>query len=690
MSEKNRDSGAESGRDSVPAPAAGPTGTGPIIDLTELVVRGDAALDVAAQAEHAPETDTVGKIPDTAPLPSPLLAGMLPGLVERVSGLAHDLDVVRDKMEQISLRQNRIDQAQRRAASLGTCLPHAEELALLVTPMLDPLNARITALEGALEDRDQDHAAGTGKEGAAQDAAQQSEEGSCDISGISTRLNECEEQLALCVTRADLEQTCTAILDKHLPAAFEELAQAASGREADRTETADMEDQTGQLMNQSAHQRLDDISSRLQALENGLAAQADMAEAQCSEKLPEDMAEAVAAAEADTVTDGCASAQPGQAQATALLAEHEAMFEGRLTALETSLAGVEEGLGELAAKLARGLEDLDSLSGRMQAVESSLASVLARDAAAAASEKNEAEDIAALAVRLDSLESWRAEEAVLREGLAESLADRAQELAALRRDAAGAGEGLVRRLDALEDTLAALTAAQEADQAAAGESAQNGAGEDLARRLQALEDTLAALTEAQEAEKAAVVEAAQNAAGAEEGLARRLQALEDRLAALTEAQEAARDAAQAAAVEAAQSAAGAEESLARRLEALEDRLAAVTAAQEAAREAEKTAEAVREAGQAAASPASLELLDKLAERQAGQDAELAALRESQTSARNSLNAVQETLSSKCDVLASRMAALEELLGEEHLERVAARACIRVLREEIASIMQAGK
>lgn len=682
MSEKNRDSGAESGRDSVPAPAAGPTGTGPIIDLTELVVRGDAALDVAAQgdaaqAEHAPETDTVSKIPDTAPLPSPLLAGMLPGLVERVSGLAHDLDVVRDKMEQISLRQNRIDQAQRRAASLGTCLPHAEELALLVTPMLDPLNARITALEGALEDRVQDrvqdHAAGTGKEGAAHDAAQnaaqQPEEGSCDISGISTRLNECEEQLALCVTRADLEQTCTAILDKHLPAAFEELAQAASGREADRTETADMEDQTGQLMNQSAHQRLDDISSRLQALENGLAAQADMAEAQCSEKLPEDMAEAVAAAGADTgadtVTAGCASAQPGQAQATALLAEHEAIFEGRLTALETSLAGVEEGLGELAAKLARGLEDLDSLSGRMQAVESSLASVLARDAAAAASEKNEAEDIAALAVRLDSLENWRAEEAVLREGLAESLADRAQELAALRRDAAGAGEGLVRRLDALEDTLAALTAAQEAAHDAA-----------------------------QEADQAADRESAQNAADAGEDLAGRLQALEDRLAAVTAAQnaaqEAARDAAQAAAVEAAQNAAGAEEGLARRLEALEDRLAALTAAQEAAREAEKTAEAAREAGQAAASPASLELLDKLAERQAGQDAELAALRESQTSARNSLSAVQETLSSKCDVLASRMAALEELLGEEHLERVAARACIRVLREEIASIMQAGK
>lgn len=47
---------------------------------------------------------------------------------------------------------------------------------------------------------------------------------------------------------------------------------------------------------------------------------------------------------------------------------------------------------------------------------------------------------------------------------------------------------------------------------------------------------------------------------------------------------------------------------------------------------------------------------------------------------------QDELGEKCAYLSSRMAALEAQLGEENLEKAAARACLKVLREEIANIL----
>ena len=52
---------------------------------------------------------------------------------------------------------------------------------------------------------------------------------------------------------------------------------------------------------------------------------------------------------------------------------------------------------------------------------------------------------------------------------------------------------------------------------------------------------------------------------------------------------------------------------------------------------------------------------------------------------------QDELGEKYSSLSSRMAALEAQLGEDNLEKAAARACLKVLREEIANIVSgAGK
>lgn len=112
---------------------------------------------------------------------SPLMAGMLPGLVDKISGLSHECSLLHERMEQIALRQNRLDEACRlragsRNADSGTSDPA-------------DLESRLKALEEKAS------------AGSANDATHEHLP-----AALAMRLSDCEEQLALFATREDMDR----------------------------------------------------------------------------------------------------------------------------------------------------------------------------------------------------------------------------------------------------------------------------------------------------------------------------------------------------------------------------------------------------------------------------------------------------------------------------------------------------
>lgn len=360
------------------------TNSEPIIDLTELVSRGKQGPEELCPPDGkkdeslSPHTESPGCAEDQA-APSPLVRGLLPGLVDKIAGLSHDIDVLRDRMEKISLRQNRLDEAHRRNASQ----PGAQADAGFVTEEeLKPLAERIAALE----ERDRDSETKT------------RDEDSAPITALDMRLSSCEEQLALCATRSELEETCRNLLERHF---------SQSGTDSTTMNTTE----TGPDGARAHDQALDDLVGDLVARH----------------------------------LQACAPHAPSDGDMTA-----------RLDELERDLAGAEEGLADLSRKLTDGLETIHSA---LDSLESSLSLALEQEKEDAQGVERTTAGLATLSARVNKLEEMLLAEQGQREDLARALAQKTQDDKAWK-EAWTEGQGSADC--EIRDTLASLEARLEA------------------------------------------------------------------------------------------------------------------------------------------------------------------------------------------------------------------------------------
>lgn len=367
------------------------TNSEPIIDLTELVSTGEQNTDEKGPLEEktqGPEPSPVSptssaKPRESAPQgnPSPLVPGLVPGLVEKIAGLSHDIDVLRDKMEQLSLRQNRLDEAHRRSA--GQMGAGASDAHFVTSEALDPIVARIDARIAALEEREQD------KAGENPDEA-------VPITALNMRVSSCEEQIALCATRSEIEETCRTLLANHFSKTDTETNATTMNTTESREEASarvrdtDLEELVGKL-----------VARHLQERE-----------------------EALASARRET--------------------------SARIDELERGLAGAEEGLASLSSKLTDGLATIHEA---LSSLENSLSLALEQ-------EKADAEGVerttAALSARVDRLEETLLAEQAQRDDLAKGLAQRAQDDDAWRAARATADCDVRDTMASLEARLDAL------------------------------------------------------------------------------------------------------------------------------------------------------------------------------------------------------------------------------------------
>ena len=367
------------------------TNSEPIIDLTELVSAGEQIPDDAVPRS---ENTAQGQDSSAEPLekaasssdkarPSPLVSGLLPGLVEKIAGLSHDIDVLRDKMEQLSLRQNRLEEAHRRnagqAEKAGGQLGERPDANLVTSSTLEPIVARIAALE----EREEGHAREVQNE-------------TIPITALDQRLSSCEEQIALCATHSELEETCRALLASHFSKTDTETNATTMNTTESREEASarvrdtDLEELVGKL-----------VARHLQERE-----------------------EALASARRET--------------------------SARIDELERGLAGAEEGLASLSSKLTDGLATIHEA---LSSLENSLSRALEQ-------EKADAEGVerttAALSARVDRLEETLLAEQAQRDDLAKGLAQRAQDDDAWRAARATADCDVRDTMASLEARLDAL------------------------------------------------------------------------------------------------------------------------------------------------------------------------------------------------------------------------------------------
>lgn len=369
------------------------TNSEPIIDLTELVSAGEQIPDDAvprsentAQGQDS-SAEPLGKAASSSDKarPSPLVSGLLPGLVEKIAGLSHDIDVLRDKMEQLSLRQNRLEEAHRRnagqAEKAGGQPGERPDANLVTSSTLEPIVARIAALE----EREEGHAREVQNE-------------TIPITALDQRLSSCEEQIALCATHSEIEETCRALLASHFSHTDTQAGTNAktmntteSREEASaRVRDTDLEELVGKL-----------VARHLQERE-----------------------EALASARRET--------------------------SARIDELERGLAGAEEGLASLSSKLTDGLATIHET---LSSLENSLSRALEQ-------EKADAEGVerttAALSARVDRLEETLLAEQAQRDDLAKGLAQRAQDDDAWRAARATADCDVRDTMASLEARLDAL------------------------------------------------------------------------------------------------------------------------------------------------------------------------------------------------------------------------------------------
>lgn len=370
------------------------TNSEPIIDLTELVSTGEQNTDEKGPLEEktqgtepSPASPTSSAKPrESAPQgnPSPLVPGLVPGLVEKIAGLSHDIDVLRDKMEQLSLRQNRLDEAHRRSA--GQMGAGASDAHFVTSEALDPIVARIDARIAALEEREQD------KAGENPDEA-------VPITALNMRVSSCEEQIALCATRSEIEETCRTLLASHFSKTDTETNATTMNTTESREEASarvrdtDLEELVGKL-----------VARHLQERE-----------------------EALASARRET--------------------------SARIDELERGLAGAEEGLASLSSKLTDGLATIHEA---LSSLENSLSLALEQEKADAEGVKRTTAALSALSARVDRLEETLLAEQAQRDDLAKGLAQRAQDDDAWRAARATADCDVRDTMASLEARLDAL------------------------------------------------------------------------------------------------------------------------------------------------------------------------------------------------------------------------------------------
>lgn len=374
------------------------TNSEPIIDLTELVSTGEQNTDEKGPLEEktqgpepSPASPTSSAKPrESAPQgnPSPLVSGLLPGLVEKIAGLSHDIDVLRDKMEQLSLRQNRLEEAHRRnagqAEKAGGQLGERPDANLVTSSTLEPIVARIAALE----EREEGHAREVQNE-------------TIPITALDQRLSSCEEQIALCATHSELEETCRALLASHFSHTDTQAGTNAktmntteSREEASaRVRDTDLEELVGKL-----------VARHLQERE-----------------------EALASARRET--------------------------SARIDELERGLAGAEEGLASLSSKLTDGLATIHEA---LSSLENSLSRALEQEKADAEGVERTTAALSALSARVDRLEETLLAEQAQRDDLAKGLAQRAQDDDAWRAARATADCDVRDTMASLEARLDAL------------------------------------------------------------------------------------------------------------------------------------------------------------------------------------------------------------------------------------------
>lgn len=372
------------------------TNSEPIIDLTELVSAGEQIPDDAVPRS---ENTAQGQDSSAEPLekaasssdkarPSPLVSGLLPGLVEKIAGLSHDIDVLRDKMEQLSLRQNRLEEAHRRnagqAEKAGGQPGERPDANLVTSSTLEPIVARIAALE----EREEGHAREVQNE-------------TIPITALDQRLSSCEEQIALCATHSELEETCRALLASHFSHTDTQAGTNAktmntteSREEASaRVRDTDLEELVGKL-----------VARHLQERE-----------------------EALASARRET--------------------------SARIDELERGLAGAEEGLASLSSKLTDGLATIHEA---LSSLENSLSRALEQEKADAEGVERTTAALSALSARVDRLEETLLAEQAQRDDLAKGLAQRAQDDDAWRAARATADCDVRDTMASLEARLDAL------------------------------------------------------------------------------------------------------------------------------------------------------------------------------------------------------------------------------------------
>lgn len=370
------------------------TNSEPIIDLTELVSTGEQNTDEKGPLEEktqgtepSPASPTSSAKPrESAPQgnPSPLVPGLVPGLVEKIAGLSHDIDVLRDKMEQLSLRQNRLDEAHRRSA--GQMGAGASDAHFVTSEALDPIVARIDARIAALEEREQD------KAGENPDEA-------VPITALNMRVSSCEEQIALCATRSEIEETCRTLLASHFSKTDTETNATTMNTTESREEASarvrdtDLEELVGKL-----------VARHLQERE-----------------------EALASARRET--------------------------SARIDELERGLAGAEEGLASLSSKLTDGLATIHEA---LSSLENSLSLALEQEKADAEGVERTTAALSALSARVDRLEETLLAEQAQRDDLAKGLAQRAQDDDAWRAARATADCDVRDTMASLEARLDAL------------------------------------------------------------------------------------------------------------------------------------------------------------------------------------------------------------------------------------------
>ena len=370
------------------------TNSEPIIDLTELVSTGEQNTDEKGPLEEktqgtepSPASPTSSAKPrESAPQgnPSPLVPGLVPGLVEKIAGLSHDIDVLRDKMEQLSLRQNRLDEAHRRSA--GQMGAGASDAHFVTSEALDPIVARIDARIAALEEREQD------KAGENPDEA-------VPITALNMRVSSCEEQIALCATRSEIEETCRTLLASHFSKTDTETNATTMNTTESREEASarvrdtDLEELVGKL-----------VARHLQERE-----------------------EALASARRET--------------------------SARIDELERGLAGAEEGLASLSSKLT---DELATIHEALSSLENSLSRALEQEKADAEGVERTTAALSALSARVDRLEETLLAEQAQRDDLAKGLAQRAQDDDAWRAARATADCDVRDTMASLEARLDAL------------------------------------------------------------------------------------------------------------------------------------------------------------------------------------------------------------------------------------------